>query len=104
MFAVRVCINFENFRSVGDVVTAEIINKEIEHRENARHIAHIVARQQCHRQRKNVESGSALVDDTLNAENHQREQNHGVEPHQVPVIGYEEAAERIEHAERCGYG
>ena len=45
-----------------------------------------------------------LVDDAFNAENHQRKQNHGVEPHQIPVIGDKEAAEGIEHTERRSYG
>ena len=92
-FAVGVGVDLENFRSVGDIVAAEVIDKEIEHCEDARHKAHVIAREQSHRQREDIESGLAFVDDAFNSENHQREKNHGVEPHQVPVICDEETAE-----------
>ena len=62
------------------------VGQEVQNRENARHIAHIVIGQQQHCQRAGVKSALAGMDQPLNAQYDQWQQNHTVDPHNIPVI------------------
>ena len=85
------------------IVFAEIIHQEIQNREYTGHITHIIVRQERERKERDIDLGVSLVDDILNAEYHEREIDHGVYPHHVPIIRNEVAAHCIKHAEGGGY-
>ncbi len=69
--------------------------KEKYNRKNAGHIRHVVVCNHDVSERKYVGKALFLFDYVVDSEYHKRKNSHGVEPHNVPVVSYKVAAERV---------
>lgn len=87
------------FVFVGEVVLGDKINEEVKNTKEANHIRHIIVGEESESQSGYIEFTFSFVDDVFDTENDERQEVHGVNPHNIPIVRNEKSAERIHQTE-----